>query len=54
MDKGGMERVRGLKGGETKLWKEIEATVELEEENWAASHRASLSGQQGPEEEEGL
>lgn len=54
MDKDGMERVRGLRGGETKLWKEIEAEVESEEENWAASHRASLWGQQGPEEEEGL
>lgn len=47
-------RGRGGEGkGLTKLWK-IEAEVESEEENWAASHGASLRGQQGPEEKEGL
>lgn len=48
-----MERVRGLTGGETKLWKEIEAEAESEEENWAASHRASLWGQQGQRRKRG-
>lgn len=43
----------GLGVGRRMKLQKAEAEVESEE-NWAASHRASLWRQQGPEEEEGL
>lgn len=46
-------RGRGGEGrGHPRLWK-IEAEVESEEENWAASHGASLRGPQGPRRKRG-